>query len=154
MQRTSVLLAGILAGMSGLSAVAAARTTPTASVSRAAKVQLRGTGDGKILVDAAGFTLYAFTHDPKNRNTCVGITECASIWPALQTTGRPTAGPGVKASLLSTITLAGGAKQVTYAGRPLYLYGPASMPGETSYIGALEFGGAWYGVNATGRPVR
>jgi predicted lipoprotein with Yx(FWY)xxD motif len=154
MQRTRVLLAGILAGMSGLSAVAVARTGPTARISRAAKVQLRSSADGKILVDAAGFTLYTFTHDPRNRNTCVGITECASIWPALKTTGRPAAGPGVKASLLSTLTLAGGAKQVTYAGRPLYLYAPASMPGETSYIGALEFGGAWYAVNAVGRAVR
>ena len=73
---------------------------------------------------------------------------------SLTTTGKPKAGPGVSASKLSTITLSGGAKQVTYAGHPLYLYSFASGPGDTSYVGAMQFGGSWYAINAAGHAVK
>ncbi len=149
MKRTGILMAGLAAALA-VPASAGAAPAPTAHASRAARVQLRSTSQGRILVDASGFTLYRFTRDPRNRDTCLGITECASIWPPFRTTGRPTAGPGVKASLLSSIPLAGGARQVTYAGHPLYLYAPASERGETAYIGVINFGGTWLGVNAGG----
>jgi predicted lipoprotein with Yx(FWY)xxD motif len=154
MKRASILLAGLLAGALGISAVAVAQSAPIANASRAAKVQLRSTSMGRILVDGSGFTLYSFTKDPRNRNTCVRISGCSAIWPALRTSGKPIAGPGVKPSLLTTITLPGGAKQVTYAGHALYLYAPSGEPGETSYIGAVHFGGSWDAVGASGNAVR
>lgn len=154
MQRTSILMAGVIAGLSATSALAAPQRSPAAGASRAARVQLRSTSQGRILVDGSGFTVYRFTRDARNRDTCVGIIECTSIWPPLRTSGRPTAGPGVKASLLSTIALPGGARQVTYAGHPLYLYAPSTERGETAYIGALNFGGTWLAVNAGGGLVR
>lgn len=155
MKRTHILLAGILAGVASVSAVASAQSgVPTAHAGKAAKVQLRSTSLGKILVNASGFTLYRFTKDPRNKNTCVKISGCASVWLGLSTSGKPTAGPGVKASLLSTITLHGGTKQVTYAGHPLYLYAPASERAETSYVGAVQFGGQWDAVNAAGNAVK
>jgi predicted lipoprotein with Yx(FWY)xxD motif len=155
MNRIHILSAGVLACAAGGSAVASAeRGAPPAHVARGAKVALRNTSLGKILVNGSGFTLYRFTKDPRNKDTCVKISECAKVWPALRTSGRPTAGPGVKAALLSTLKLPGGAKQVTYAGHPLYLYAPASERAETSYVGAMQFGGTWYAVNAAGNAVK
>jgi predicted lipoprotein with Yx(FWY)xxD motif len=154
-KRTYILLPCVLAGLAGTPAVASAvGGVPTAHIARGTKVQLRSTSLGKILVNGAGFTLYRFTRDSRNRNACVTISGCPEVWPALSTSGTPTAGPGVKASLLSTITLPGGAKQVTYAGHPLYLYAPASGPGETSYVGEVQFGGTWLAVNAAGNTVK
>jgi len=132
----------------------ASGASPAAVSTRAAKVALRRTSIGTILVTGSGFTLYRFTRDPRNRNTCVGVAECSSIWPALRTTAKPIAGPGVKASLLSSIPLAGGGRQVTYAGHPLYTYAPATERGETAYSGVIAFGGTWDAVSAAGHLVR
>ncbi|MGH2913059.1 MAG: COG4315 family predicted lipoprotein [Solirubrobacteraceae bacterium] len=136
-------------------AVAAAQAgRPAAKTSRATKIAVRKTSIGTILVSSSGRTLYEFTKDRLRSNSCVKIKECSAIWPSLTTRGKPTAGPGVKASLLSTITLRGGVKQVTYAGHPLYLYTGDSGPGETGYVGEKEFGGLWYAINAAGHAVK
>jgi predicted lipoprotein with Yx(FWY)xxD motif len=155
MKRPHLLLASLLAGAAACSAAAGAQAAQgSARLAKAAKVQLRSTSKGKILVSSAGFTLYRFTKDPRNKDTCVTTKGCAEVWPALTTSARPSAGAGVKASLLSTITLSGARKQVTYGGYPLYLYKPASERGETSYIGFKSFGGTWDAVDASGKLVK
>jgi predicted lipoprotein with Yx(FWY)xxD motif len=155
MKRTPFLFAGVLATVASAAVVAgAADGAPSAHAGRVAKVQLRHTSLGKILVDASGFTLYRFTKDARNKDACVKISGCTNTWPPLRTSGNPIAGPGVRASLLSTIRLPGGAKQVTYAGHPLYDYAPASERGETAYVSATQFGGTWYAVNAAGSTVK
>jgi predicted lipoprotein with Yx(FWY)xxD motif len=155
MKRTYLCSAVVLASAVGVSAVASANDgEPTARAARTAKVQLRRTSVGKILVDGSGFTLFRFTRDARNKNACVKISGCSAIWPAFSTTGKPTAGQGVKASLLSTIKLPSGRRQVTYAGDPLYRYAEASEAGETVYVGAEQFGGKWYAVNAAGKAVK
>jgi predicted lipoprotein with Yx(FWY)xxD motif len=153
-KRTYVfLLAGLLSAASASAVASAQGDRPTANASRVAKIGLRHTSIGTILVSASGRTLYEFTRDHANNNRCVKISGCSKIWPALTTSGKPTAGPGVRASLLSTIKL-GGAKQVTYAGHALYLYSADSGPGETSYVGEKAFGGIWYAINSSGRTVK
>ncbi len=155
MKRTYMLLASSLAGAMSVSAVAAAQGgAPTAHAARAASVQLHNSGLGRILVDASGFTLYQFTRDSRNKDTCVKVSGCSAIWPALTTRANPTAGSGIRASQLSTIRLPGGARQVTYAGHPLYTYAAATEHAETSYVGASSFGGKWEAVNAAGGAVR
>jgi predicted lipoprotein with Yx(FWY)xxD motif len=155
MKRAPFLFAGVLATAASAAAVAgAADGAPSAHASRVVKVQLRHTSLGKILVDASGFTLYRFTKDGRNKDACVKVSGCANTWPPLKTSGNPIAGPGVRASLLSTIRLPGGARQVTYAGHPLYGYASASERGETFYVGALQFGGTWFAVNAAGGTVK
>jgi predicted lipoprotein with Yx(FWY)xxD motif len=154
MQRTHIFLAVALAGAVSVSAAAGAQGIPTAHTARAAKVTLRHTRLGNILATSSGFTLYEFTHDHGARNSCVSIRECSGTWPPYTTSGRPAAGPGVRASLLSSIRIAGGKTQVTYAGHPLYLYSGDSGPGETSYVGESAFGGRWYAVNVSGGAVR
>lgn len=155
MKRTHFFLAVVLAGAACASVVASAQGgVPTARASRVAKVELRRTSLGKILATSSGFTLYEFTRDRASKNSCVTISGCPEIWPALQTSGKPKAGPGVKASLLSTTKLPEGKTQVTYAGHPLYVYSGDSGPGETSYVGQSVFGGRWYAINSSGHTVK
>jgi predicted lipoprotein with Yx(FWY)xxD motif len=156
MKRGNLVLAGTIAALASVSAVAGAQrpSAPGAHAAKIAKVQLRHTSLGSILVSSSGFTLYRFTKDPRNVDTCMKIHECPSTWPALKSSGKPQAGTGVKASLLGTISLPGGVKQVTYAGHAMYLYAPSSERAETSYVGASGFGGHWDAVNATGGLVK
>jgi predicted lipoprotein with Yx(FWY)xxD motif len=152
MKRTNVFLAAVLAGAVAVSTTAVAQASPTARAGRAAKVQLRHTRVGTILVTSSGFTLYEFTRD-HGSNSCVRIGGCAELWPALMTSGRPAAGPGVSASQLSSVRLGAG-RQVTYHGHPLYLYSGDTGPGETAYVGEKAFGGLWEALTASGRAVR
>lgn len=161
MKRTYSALLSVLLGVASVAGVASAQGSqsvsgggPVAHPSRVAKVGVRHTSLGTILVSASGHTLYEFTKDRAKSDSCVKISGCAEIWPALTTSGKPSAGPGVKPSLLSTITLRGGAKQVTYAGHALYLYSADSGPGETSYVGEKQFGGTWYAINSAGHTVK
>jgi predicted lipoprotein with Yx(FWY)xxD motif len=150
MKRPYVFLAVALAATASAVTVASAEPgIPSARSGSTATVQLRHTGLGSILVSSSGRTLYEFTKDRANKNSCAAISGCSQVWPSLKTSGRPTAGSGVKASLLST---SGG--QVTYAGHPLYLYSKDSGPGKTSYVGVKQFGGAWYALNASGGAVK
>ena len=162
MKRTNLLLAGTLATAAAASATAiaplasahVAPSAPVAQASRAVKISLRQTSVGKVLVENSGFTVFRFTRDASNKNACMSIGKCSQTWPSLTSTVTPTAGPGVKASLLSTIRLSNGSKQVTYAGHPLYRYSLAGEAAETSYVGANEFGGTWDGVSVSGGLVK
>lgn len=150
MKRPYAFLAVALAATASAATVASAEPgTPSARSGSTATVQLRRSSLGSILVSSSGRTLYEFTRDRANKNSCVAISGCSHVWPSLRASGRPTAGSGVKASLLST---SGG--QVTYAGHPLYLYSGDRGPGKTSYVGVKQFGGTWYALNASGGAVK
>jgi predicted lipoprotein with Yx(FWY)xxD motif len=153
MKRLGVFFAALLLCASGAAAAAGASGSH-AVAAKVAKLQLRHTSLGKILVSASGFTLYRFTRDPRNKDTCVTVESCAETWPPLLTSGHPLAGSGVKSKLLSSIKLPNGHRQVTYAGYPLYLYAPSTERGETGYVGFSAFGGTWYAVNAAGKTVK
>jgi predicted lipoprotein with Yx(FWY)xxD motif len=138
----------------GLAAILAAGLLAGPALAKAGtKLQLRHTAVGTILVDGHGFTLYAFTRDSRNRDKCVSISGCPSIWLLLTTNGKVSPGGGVKRGLLGTIKV-GNRRQVTYAGHPLYTYIGDAAPGSTGYIGVHQFGGAWDALNARGQIVR
>lgn len=150
MKRICTLLVVSLLAAASLSTLAGAR--PAARSSLFHTVELRKTKLGKILVNSAGSILYEFTKDHPKKNTCAKISGCSGIWFAYPAQGKPSAGSGVKASLLSTITVSGIGAQVTYAGHPLYIY--AAAPTSTSYVGVSQFGGKWDAVNAKGQAVK
>jgi predicted lipoprotein with Yx(FWY)xxD motif len=125
-----------------------------AHATRGAKLQVRQTTLGNILVDGHGLTVYAFTRDSRRHDRCVTIAGCTGIWPPLTTGGAPQAGRGAKRSLLGTIALGGGTRQVTYAGHPLYTYVGNSGPGDTSYVGVSQFGGRWLALTPAGHLVK
>jgi predicted lipoprotein with Yx(FWY)xxD motif len=122
---------------------AGAASTPT--------VQARHGKLGTYVVDARGMTLYLFEKDRHGKSTCSGA--CAKVWAPLTVKGKPTAGKGLKASLLSTITRSGGVKQVTYGGHPLYHYDDDKKAGQTRGQGSSAFGAEWYVVGTGGKKI-
>jgi predicted lipoprotein with Yx(FWY)xxD motif len=152
--RVALVLAFMCAG-SALALVTAAAPSSGAAVaaSHAATVRLEQTSLGEILVDGSGHTLYMFTRDRHDKDSCAKVAGCLETWPALTTTRRPLAGAGVRTSLLGTIKLHGRVRQVTYAGHPLYTYALDFVRRSTFNIGADEYGGAWYAISAAGEAV-
>jgi predicted lipoprotein with Yx(FWY)xxD motif len=116
-----------------------------AATQAAATVALADTSLGEVLVDADGLTLYLFTKDTGGTSTCSG--GCASTWPPLVVEGEPTAGDGVDEAELGTIERDDGSMQVTYHGKPLYLYAADSEPGDVAGQGV---GDVWFAVTADG----
>ena len=114
-------------------------------------VKLASTKLGNVLVDAQGRTLYLFEADKGPMSACDGA--CASVWPPLMTTGKPTAGRGVTASKLGTTKRSDGATEVTYNGHPLYTYAGDSAPGQTSGQGLDDYGAEWYVLSASGNKI-
>jgi predicted lipoprotein with Yx(FWY)xxD motif len=118
---------------------------------RGAKVGVRNTSLGRIVVDSKGRTLYLFEKDKNRRSACNG--QCATYWPPLLSRGKPLAGPGIKRSLLGTTRRKNGTEQVTYAGHPLYRYVGDSSPGQTTGEGSQGFGAAWDVVSPAGKQI-
>ena len=145
-------LAAIAAATAMIGGVAA--TADASKPHHGTKVQLVKTSLGSILANSRGFTLYMFTRDHGDHDSCVGVPGCTALWPVLVARGRSIAGPGVKRSLLGSIKLKSGMRQVTYAGHPLYTYSADSGPRSTSYVGISQFGGAWYALSASGAIVK
>ena len=95
----------------------------------------------------ASFPVYALWTDRDHEWTdrdhesgCQGI--CAAVpWPPVLTSGRPEAGPGVDQSALGIVVRPDGTDQVTYNGKPLYLfYQDAYIPGITGTEGIYGAG--------------
>ena len=114
-------------------------------------VALASTKLGKVLVDGSGRTLYLFDADKGAMSKCDGA--CASAWPPLTTSGKPTAGAGVVAAKLGTAKRADGTTGVTYDGHPLYTYAGDGAPGQTTGEGLTDYGAPWYALSAAGKTV-
>jgi predicted lipoprotein with Yx(FWY)xxD motif len=153
-----VVVAGvalIAAGCGGGAAYGSAVTsypsaTPAAST-QAKTVAIRRTSLGDVLVDAQGRTLYLFEKDRGMTSRCSGT--CASIWPQLTTTSKPTAGAGLSAVKVAVAKQPGGGREVTYAGHPLYTYAGDAKPGDTKGQGLAQFGAEWYVLSPDGHKI-
>jgi predicted lipoprotein with Yx(FWY)xxD motif len=113
-----------------------------------ATVGVGKTSLGTILIGSQGRTLYLFKADSGTRSACSGA--CATAWPPLLATGTPTAGAGLTASKLGTITRSDSTRQVTYNGHPLYLFVKDTKPGQTNGQGVTAFGAAWFALTPSG----
>jgi predicted lipoprotein with Yx(FWY)xxD motif len=117
-------------------------------------LQLHSEGKfGKVLVARNGYTVYAFDKDKRNKDVCQSIFACLAAWPVVKP-GAVLAGPGIDKSLIGTIRLKSGTKQLTYNGHPLYTYAGDAEPHETTYINYLQFGARWPALNAAGKFVK
>ncbi len=86
--------------------------------------------DGFRVFPDAPFPVYTFSGDSDHGSACTG--QCAVDWPPVLTSTRPEAiGYAVDRRALGTIRRPDGTHQVTYEGKPLYLYG------KDAYIGPL-----------------
>jgi predicted lipoprotein with Yx(FWY)xxD motif len=113
-----------------------------------ATVSLHRTSLGMVLVTSKGRTLYLFMKDRNGKSAC--YSACAKFWPPLLASAKPTAGAGVKASLLGRTRRSNGTMQVTYNRHPLYRFSLDKATGQTKGEGLLEFGAKWYVVSSHG----
>ena len=102
---------------------------------------------GTILV--SGKTLY--TLQPSS-TPCTAA--CLQIWPELVLPSgvtAATAGSGVKASSLGTVNRGNGVLQVTYAGKPLYLFSEDTAAGQVNG-NITDTWGTWSPVSTSSTP--
>ena len=130
---------------------AATAAPPKTSTGAAATVGVSNSSLGSILVNSSGRTLYLFKADSGTMSACSGA--CATAWPPLQATGKPTAGKGLTASKLGTITRSDGTRQVTYNGHPLYLFVKDKKPGDVTGQGVTAFGAHWFALARSGNQI-
>ena len=120
----ALVLTGSALGQSAHSSAATVVTTGKTSL-------------GTILVTSSGRSLYLDVADKPGHPACTG--GCLSIWPPLKASGTPKAAGGAKAADLGTVKIAGGIKQVTYKGHPLYTFASDTKSGQTSGEGENGF---------------
>jgi predicted lipoprotein with Yx(FWY)xxD motif len=137
-----------LLAVAGVAGFLVAGTSANGATQSKGTVSLRATSLGKILVDSRGRTLYLFEKDKSGRSACSG--QCAKFWPPLVSAAKPTAGTGVKASLLGRTKRADGRMQVTYNKHPLYTFLQDTKAGQTKGQDYSAFGADWYAVTAKG----
>jgi predicted lipoprotein with Yx(FWY)xxD motif len=142
------LLALAVAACGGGSSAATAASPPKTTSGASATVGVANSSLGSILVNAQGRTLYLFKADVGAQSACSGA--CAAAWPPLVANGTPTAGSGVTASKLGTITRSDGNRQVTYGGHPLYLFIKDKKAGDVTGQGVTAFGAAWFALTPSG----
>jgi predicted lipoprotein with Yx(FWY)xxD motif len=124
-----------------LAALTVAVTTAVAATPHA-RVSVRSTSLGKVIVDARGHTLYVF-----DQGTCSGA--CAALWPPFLTSGTPVALPGVSKSLVGTKKRSDGTVQVTFAHRLLYFFARDTKAGQVNGVSIPH----WSAVSPTGAKV-
>ena len=94
-------------------------------------------GVGKVLVNSKGFALYSPVQEKSGTIRCTG--SCTSIWVPLTTKGSPSAPAGLQ---LGTVMRPDGKTQVTFKGKPLYLFAEDSSPKKVTGNGVSDnFGG-------------
>ena len=130
---------------------AATASPPKTSTGASATLGVASSSLGSMLVNSTGRTLYLFKADVGAKSACTGA--CATAWPPLLATGKPTAGTGLTASKLATITRSDGTQQVTYNGHPVYLFIKDKKPGQTTGQGVTAFGAAWYALTPAGNQI-
>jgi predicted lipoprotein with Yx(FWY)xxD motif len=176
----AILTLGLIAvALQLMSSPASAQSSPcsdplTSAPAGPATVSAASSPFGRVLVVGsgpyAGCSLYLLTSDQlhalsaktpfacsDNLNVLGPKNPCDTVlWPALLTKGAPIAGPGVNPNLLGTVTrtdLPGisSARQVTYAGQPLYRFFKDDGPGDTQGANlddpVTSPPGIWYLVN-------
>jgi predicted lipoprotein with Yx(FWY)xxD motif len=146
-----------VAGFVGVFAVASsgAAAAPQATAAGAAKIKVSSTLAGSVITNARGYVLFMFPKEGHSIAFCVKRKSCLTDWPAVTTTGKPVAGPGVDPKLLGTIPYKGKLREVTYAGWPLHTYKFAySVESSVMNIGIKQFGGPWYTLAPTGKIVK
>ena len=99
---------------------------------------------GPTLTLKDGDTLYRLTKDAPNKSDCSGT--CATIWvPVLLATGQK-APVGIGVAHLGSFVRAGGARQVTYEGIPLYRFTGDKRAGQVTG-NVKDTWGQWWSIN-------
>ncbi|GAA3741110.1 hypothetical protein GCM10022239_16040 [Leifsonia bigeumensis] len=132
-----------------LAGCAPAQEPPGGAPAADGPLHTASTSLGEIIVDGAGMTAYVFDEDvaDSGESSCSG--SCARLWPAITTDSTTPEVEGVTGTV-GTIDAAGGVKQVTINGHPLYTYVGDGAPGDTTGQG---YDGTWWVVDASGTKI-
>jgi predicted lipoprotein with Yx(FWY)xxD motif len=144
-----MVLLGVAATALTLVALASILAASQAAPTAAARLTVRSTEYGKALFGPSGKVLYVFGADRGSKSSCYGV--CAKAWPPLLTTGKPLAGPGVRAKLLGTTRRRNGTLQVTYNRHPLYYFSEDTRS-KIMCQHIRMHGGLWLLIKPNGQP--
>ena len=142
-----ILLLTACGGSSGSSNPASTSTVGQATSAALSNVpppgslvlQVQKSAIGWVLALTNGQVVYVYDKDTKGGTpACTG--SCAAVWPPV-TGGNPMASPADKGlGAFGTVAAAGGIKQVTYNGMPLYTYKGA----RALAVSGNGIGGEWH----------
>ncbi|HTA36704.1 MAG TPA: hypothetical protein VK761_08330 [Solirubrobacteraceae bacterium] len=144
--RIYAVVAGALAVLAALAAVALASGSQTPTVGSASNAKLGET----VLVSAQGRTLYALNPETSRHLLCKS-GECLHAWPPLTVSSdeaKLKAGAGVQGKL-GLIRRGKDRFQVTLRGMPLYRFSGDHGRNESNGDGLHSFGGTWHAVTAS-----
>jgi predicted lipoprotein with Yx(FWY)xxD motif len=97
------------------------------------------------LFPEASFPVYTLSpghHSGKGRGRCRAL--CEQYWPPVLSSAQPEAGSGVDQHALGTRMRPDGTRQVTYKGRPVYLFA------DDAYLPPFPYNGATASINGAG----
>jgi predicted lipoprotein with Yx(FWY)xxD motif len=112
----------------------------TSGAVQTAALKVEHTRAGMVLAGRKGLTLYYFTKDKPGSGKSVCTGSCVSAWPPLTAPVKAPAGVRLPGPM-GMITRAGGVKQVTINGYPVYYYAQDMAPGQVTGNGAE---GTWH----------
>jgi len=105
-----------------------------------AALKVERTSAGMVLAGSKGLTLYYYAEDKPGSGKSVCTGGCATAWPPLTAPVKAPMGAKMPGPI-GMITRAGGAKQVTINGYPIYYYAEDMAPGQVKGNGEA---GAWH----------
>jgi predicted lipoprotein with Yx(FWY)xxD motif len=143
---------GATSPTTGTPPTSATAPAPGVSTTPAADVELKTatSAAGQIVVDKEGKSVYFFTKDVKDSGTSACKDVCATAWPAVPTTSNSPAVEGVSGTI-GTISTAGGSKQITINGMPVYYFAKDNKAGDILGQGVNN---SWYLVSPAGEMLK
>ena len=132
----------------GLSATSFRSVTPTYANPGPTTLTVVKTKYGPVVADDRGQVLYDYADDTPTASACNAVW-CLVDWPPLQASGIPTAAASITGAI-TVIVGAGGTRQVTLGGHPLYTFAGDLHPGDTR---GQAIGSDWYLVSPAGNTV-
>jgi predicted lipoprotein with Yx(FWY)xxD motif len=144
-ERTALVL--LSAAALGGCGTASASHAPARPAGPTESVRVEHTRLGSILADSRGRTLYVYTEDRRGRSEC--YKACAMVWRPATVSGRPTAAPGLTATL-TTVARRDHARQLVANGHPLYTLTADKRPGQ---VNGQNFSGAWFVLSPSGHVI-
>lgn len=144
-RRTYAVIAGALALVAAVTAIALAQGTTTPTVGSASNAKL----GVKVVVNAQGHTLYALSPETSSHLLCKSA-ECLGNWPPLTVRSSKVKlkdGAGVQGRL-GLVRRGRSSFQVTLRGMPLYRFAGDHGKDESNGEGIKSFGGTWHAATA------
>jgi predicted lipoprotein with Yx(FWY)xxD motif len=135
--RRRLILPGLLVLIAVLAIPVSSGIARSGKTKRVAKLQRLGDG-GSVLANRRGRTLYSLSVEKHGRFICVA--KCLSTWHPLTVPRRVRPKGPVR---LGRVKRPGGKIQVTYRGRPLYVFAGDSRKGEINGEGIKDVG-TWH----------